>query len=149
MWIVSRRSSVRLFGSMVCVAMIGGAIAAGVHRRRAHEGAAPPAADRFALDEGGRLYARYCSPCHGESGRGDGRFYASSLSPAPPDFTDPAFLRSDQRLREAIASGSHGVGRSDLCPPWGHTLSSADLDDVASYIRHLQHVQSGASAAIN
>ncbi len=102
--------------------------------------------DRFAVEEGGRLYTRYCQPCHGESGQGDGRFYASSLQPAPADFTAPAFRSShtDQRLREAIIGGSASVGKSDLCPPWGKTFLATEVDYLVAYIRKLQEAQKDA-----
>lgn len=139
MWITSRKSN----GLVAAIVIVCVAIAAGLswggRREEAAASVTVIAPDRFAVEEGGRLYGRYCAPCHGESGKGDGRFYASSLTPVPPDFTDPAFSRSDPVLRDAIAGGSRSVGRSELCPAWGRTLSSADVDYVAGYIRQLQH----------
>ncbi len=108
----------------------------------------PRAEDRFAVEEGGRLYAHYCQACHGESGRGDGRFYASSLEPTPADFTAPAFhsARTDDQLHTAIAGGSRRVGRSDLCPAWEHTFSSTEVGYLVTYIRRLQGTQETAPA---
>lgn len=149
MWTSRKSKGLGAVAVGVCVAIVSVAIVGRLGRGRAVDDAqhaTVTAPDRFALEEGGRLYTRYCAPCHGESGKGDGRFYASSLTPAPADFTDAAFSRSDQRLREAIVDGSRNVGRSELCPPWGRTLSPADVDYVVAYIRQLQHGKERAPA---
>lgn len=133
------------------------AICVGVRSARRQDGggsgsapAAPPprAEARFAVEEGGRLYAHYCQACHGESGRGDGRFYASSLEPAPADFTAPAFrsARTDDQLHAAIALGSRRMGKSDLCPAWGQTFSTTEVGYLVAYIRQLQRTQEKAPA---
>lgn len=107
---------------------------------------ATPVQDRFALEEGGRIYARYCRPCHGESGRGDGRFYASSLNPAPPDFTDTAFRNShpERQLRQVIIGGSAAAGKSDLCPAWGKTFSPTEVDYLIAHIQQLRQSKQSA-----
>lgn len=143
--------------TLMAVASVGLAIFFGLSRARSQgaEGAppAPPAPmpraeDRFAVEEGGRLYAHYCQACHGESGRGDGRFYASSLEPAPADFTAPAFrnARTDDQLHAAIAGGSRRVGKSDLCPAWGQTFSTTEVGYLVAYIRQLHRTQETAPA---
>lgn len=107
---------------------------------------ATPAQDRFALEEGGRLYTHYCQPCHGESGRGDGRFYASALEPTPPDFTASAFWSShtERQLQDTIVRGSASVGKSDLCPPWGKTFLSSEVGYLIAYIKQLQNTTESA-----
>jgi mono/diheme cytochrome c family protein len=97
-------------------------------------------ADRFAVEEGGRLFGHYCAPCHGESGRGDGRYYASGLEPLPADLTNPelAKAQSDAALSQAISEGSAGRGKSNLCPGWGATLTPTEIAYLVRYIRHLQ-----------
>ncbi len=136
--------------TLMVVAGVGLAIFFGVGLRRvrsqdgggsqsASPAPAPHAEDRFAVEEGGRLYAHYCQACHGESGRGDGRFYASSLDATPADLTAPAFhkARTDNQLHAAIAGGSRAVGKSDLCPAWGHTFSTEDVGYLVAHIRQL------------
>jgi mono/diheme cytochrome c family protein len=95
----------------------------------------------FAVKEGGRLYQHYCSVCHGTEGRGDGRFFASTLSPAPTDFTKPEWRVewSDNHLVAAITVGTAARGKSDLCPAWGETFSSVEIQYLVAYIRELQH----------
>ena len=102
--------------------------------------------DRFEVTEGGRSYKHYCAVCHGSEGRGDGRFFASTLSPAPPDFTKPEWRSewSDNHLAAAITVGTAARGKSDLCPAWGETFSDVEIRYLAAYIRELQR-QAGAA----
>jgi mono/diheme cytochrome c family protein len=81
-------------------------------------------------------YRHYCQTCHGETGAGDG-FNAFNLDPHPRDLSDPAFQRAkkDADLADAIRRGGAGVGLSALMPPWGHTLSDRQIDDVVAYLR--------------
>jgi len=96
--------------------------------------------DRFAIEEGGRLFGHYCSPCHGEKGQGDGRYYATDLEPLPPDLTDSAFARSrsDKDLSRAIAGGATIKEKANLCPDWGLTLEPGEIACLVRYIRNLQ-----------
>jgi len=98
------------------------------------------------LARGKEVYSRYCSVCHGLEGRGDG-FNAYNLKPAPRDFTDSTFIvRLDSGLvTEAVTKGGLAVGLSASMPPWGRTLSHADIRDVAKYVRHLARPDSGGT----
>ena len=82
------------------------------------------------------VYEHYCQTCHGETGAGDG-FNAFNLDPHPRDLGDSGFqkTKSDADLADAIRRGGSGVGLSALMPPWGHTLSTQQIDDVILYIR--------------
>lgn len=84
---------------------------------------------------GKELYSRYCSVCHGTTGRGDG-FNAFNLNPKPRNFTDSAFVtRLDTSLiRETISRGGTAVGLSGLMPQWGKTLTKRDIDDLTSHV---------------
>ncbi|MBI3951432.1 MAG: cytochrome c [Acidobacteria bacterium] len=97
-------------------------------------------ADQFAIEEGGRLFGHYCAPCHGESGQGDGRYYASGLEPVPADLTgsELAKANSDENLVQDISQGSAGRGKSNLCPGWGATLPPTEITYLVRFIRHLQ-----------
>ncbi|HET7007711.1 MAG TPA: c-type cytochrome, partial [Candidatus Binatia bacterium] len=63
--------------------------------------------------EGRKLYASYCSTCHGEKGRGDG-MAAKSLPAKPADHTNGAVMNqlNDKFLVEVIAKGGGAVGKS-------------------------------------
>jgi len=97
----------------------------------------PPEAP-YELRLGRQTYAHYCQTCHGESGAGDG-FNAFNLDPRPRDLSDPGFQKSksDADLTDAVRRGGAGVGLSPLMPPWGHTLSSRQIDAVVLHLRSL------------
>jgi mono/diheme cytochrome c family protein len=91
----------------------------------------------FNLREGKRLFNHYCAICHSETGDGTGQYYGFGLSPTPANFTDKAFMKtmSDDHLFKAISEGSVGVGKSNMCPPWGKTFDKDEIDCMIIYIR--------------
>ena len=91
-------------------------------------------------------FTHYCQTCHGESGAGDG-FNAFNLDPHPRDLSDPEFQKkkSDAELADAIQRGGAGVGLSALMPPWGHTLSARQIDELVLYLRTLPTLRKAAS----
>ena len=90
--------------------------------------------------EGKSIYTRYCSPCHGASGKGDG-YNASSLDPRPKDLTDrdePYMANlSNAEIYEVIQKGGKGLDMAPLMPVFGHTLSPEEIWDVVAYVRTL------------
>ncbi len=90
---------------------------------------------KFVFRNGEKLYARYCAPCHGEQGEGDGIYFG--LEPKPADFTAPDFFqnRSEQDLATVASRGSKSLGKSNLCPPWGGTLNEEEIFSIAKYIK--------------
>lgn len=82
-----------------------------------------------------RMYAHYCAHCHGDDATGTGRLWASDLSPQPADLT--AIGADGNYLIAAIRDGSAAHGKSNLCPPWGRTISSIDIERLAQYIASL------------
>jgi mono/diheme cytochrome c family protein len=101
--------------------------------------AAAPAVPSYEMRLGKETYGHYCQSCHGETGAGDG-FNAFNLDPRPRDFSDVLFQKkkNDADLADAIRRGGSGVGLSPLMPPWGHTLSARQIDDVILYVRALR-----------
>lgn len=93
----------------------------------------------FNLREGKRLFNHYCAICHGESGDGSGQYYGYGLSPSPANFTDKAFMKTltDETMFKAISDGSAGVGKSNMCPPWGKSFDKDEIDCMITYIRTL------------
>lgn len=86
--------------------------------------------------QGKRLFAQYCSTCHGDEGKGDGQ-NASNLNPAPPDLTSSRITHDPALLRRVITQGSAAAGRSPLSPPWGRTLSAQRIDYLVEYCEAL------------
>ncbi len=87
---------------------------------------------------GKRLFARYCTTCHGEAGQGDGQ-NAYNLDPPPPDFRESLKAHPPSYWRQIVEGGSAAVGRSPLCPPWGHSLESGEIDALIAYLQALAH----------
>jgi mono/diheme cytochrome c family protein len=93
----------------------------------------------YEQSNGQKLFAHYCAVCHGVSGEGDG-FNAFNLTPKPRDLSDRASMQhfSDQQLFQVISQGGAERGRSNLMPPWGHTLSERQIRYVVAYVRTLE-----------
>lgn len=106
--------------------------------------AAPPPDGSYELRLGKALFRHYCQTCHGETGAGDG-FNAYNLDPRPRDLSEPAFQKrkSDTDLADAVRRGGAGVGLSPLMPPWEHTLSARQIDEVILYLRALSRQPAG------
>ena len=94
----------------------------------------------FAQDQakGKRLYATYCSNCHGTSGKGDG-LAAKSLPDRPANHTDGKFMSqlSDKYLHDIISKGGSRVGKSPFMPAWGSLLKDQQIRDIISFMRSL------------
>ena len=90
----------------------------------------------YELRQGREVYQHYCRTCHGETGAGDG-FNAYNLDPHPRDLSDPAFqkAKTDADLKDVVRRGGLGVGLSALMPPYGHTLTPDQVDQVVGYLR--------------
>lgn len=130
-----------LFSSLaVCAALVFGFLSCDA-RRPSAEAPTQPTSIRTQQDlaQGRTLYHQYCSPCHGQKGMGDGRYFASDLEPRPSDLTrtGAGILDSDQ-LVPWIQRGSAAFQRSTLCPSWGHTLSSTEIGALAHFVDSLR-----------
>ncbi len=88
--------------------------------------------------EAKRLYATYCSNCHGVSGKGDGQA-AKSLPVKPANHTDGKVMSqlSDKYLHDIISKGGSGVGKSPFMPAWGSLLKDQQIRNIISYMRSL------------
>lgn len=86
----------------------------------------------------GKTFVHYCSACHGTTGKGDGRYYAASLTPKPADLTAKEIsARDDEYLFEWISRGSAAMGKSNLCPPWSKTIQEGHIRAIIDHIRTL------------
>jgi mono/diheme cytochrome c family protein len=106
----------------------------------------PPAAHTTAKDS----YLSHCAACHGSEGRGDG-FNARFLPRTPTAHADATYMstRADDTLFDGIASGGAILNKSHLMPPWGRSLSPAEIKSLVAYMRTLCHCQEPAWAADN
>jgi mono/diheme cytochrome c family protein len=80
---------------------------------------------------GGDLYAIYCTPCHGVSGKGDGP--VSSKFVPPPDLTNADLQkgRTDGYWQSYL-----GVGGA-VMPAYGEALAPEERWHVVNYLRSL------------
>jgi len=101
--------------------------------------------------KGQKLYAKYCSSCHGTQAKGDGPV-AASLKNRPPDLT--AIQRKGEMFpfnKVAVAIDGEKTDRAEAhgtntMPVWGtifrRTSSAAEKEgDVYALTRYIQSIQ--------
>ena len=95
---------------------------------------APLAAAAQAARTGQQVYAATCAACHGQAGGGNGELF-------PPLASSEWVTGSEGRLVRIIMHGLtgeievQGQTFSGMMPPWGQTLSDAEIANVATYVR--------------
>ncbi|MBI3003192.1 MAG: cytochrome c [candidate division NC10 bacterium] len=99
---------------------------------------AAPAAAQGDAKAGRQLYNKWCVPCHGLRGRGDGPL-AVSLPVKPGNHADGTRMNglSDAYLFTIIKQGGQAVQKSQMMPPWGTQLTDQQIRDVIAYVRSL------------
>ena len=99
------------------------------------------AADKEAMEMGGRLYQTYCMQCHGATAQG-------SRDKGFPNLTDKDWQwgGSPEQVVETIANGRMGV-----MPPYGGNPEAiggdAGAKEVANYVRSLSGLKNDAALA--
>ncbi len=88
--------------------------------------------DRSTLDRGRLLFARFCSPCHGLSGEGDGPVTKRGYPPPPSLFADSSLRLSDGEVFRVITNGTGNM------PPHAAQISREDRWKVILHLRSLQ-----------
>jgi len=85
------------------------------------------------VKNGATIYKTYCSPCHGDKGKGDGPASAS-LSPKPADHTSEVVQgQSDGSMYYKISEGHAHTAM----PPFKAVLNADQRWAVINYIRTL------------
>lgn len=84
-----------------------------------------------------QLFEFYCAQCHGVKGDGKGINVGKDFATDPRNFTSTADMekRTDEDIRTVIKDGGPAISKSPLMPPWGATLSAAEVNDLLAYIR--------------
>lgn len=87
-------------------------------------------------------YLKFCAPCHGREGKGDG-FNARFLPVKPTVHSGGEYMsqRPDDTLFDGVFSGGYILNRSHLMPPWGKTLSFDEIKALVNYMRELCQCQ--------
>lgn len=96
-----------------------------------------PAAARGS-SEAERLYNVHCAACHGVEGNGDG-WNGRYLDRPPARHSDARAMsaRADDRLFDGIYAGGAILGGSARMPPFGGSLTPAEIRLLVGYIREL------------
>jgi len=90
----------------------------------------PVAPTAESVARGQKLFAIYCTPCHGVGGKGDGTVTPRFIP--PPDLTSaPVQGKSDGHISYYIGYGGA------LMPAYGEALTVAERWDVVNYVRTL------------
>ncbi len=86
--------------------------------------------------QGKRIFYDNCVWCHADSTPA-GPSNRSNVTPTPALMNDGATLNvmSDDYLQNIIVLGGSAMGKSAMMPPWGRSLSQADIQALIAYIR--------------
>lgn len=100
--------------------------------------AASAAAAQADVKAGRELYNKWCTSCHGVTGKGDGPV-AANLPVKPGNHTDGSRMNvlPDTYLFTIIKQGGQAVQKSQMMPPWGTQLTDQQIRDVIAYLRSL------------
>jgi len=90
----------------------------------------------YSQAQGKRLFYAYCVWCHADATPA-GPSNRSNVNPMPALANDGATLNpmSDELLRNTITLGGSAMGKSAMMPPWGRTLSQAEIDEIIAFLR--------------
>lgn len=92
----------------------------------------PEKTTEFSLLAGKELYGIYCTPCHGESGKGDGPV-AKKFVPTPIDISGTGFGMAPEGVLFAIVThGWNGM------PPFRADLTATERWQVVAWVRTLK-----------
>jgi S-disulfanyl-L-cysteine oxidoreductase SoxD len=107
----------------------------------------PVRATAKSIDTGGRLFAIYCTPCHGKSGTGDG-LVGEKLILKPFNLTSSNDQHSwtDKAYSDGYIYGMMTFGGA-VMPPYANDLSSNERWHVVNYIRAVLQKSPVAAAA--
>lgn len=92
------------------------------------------------LASGAAIYAEKCSPCHGDTGMGDGSMSAK-LQKAPPKIGSPEVARAAAPVNwyTTVTEGNMGA----MMPPFKNVISDKQRWDVVAYVLSM-----GANTAV-
>ena len=85
------------------------------------------------------LYRFHCAQCHGLKGMGDGPNATKEMPVSPRDHTSAVEMNklTDADIINAITEGGPATSKSSLMPPYGKTLSKAEISSLKDYLRKL------------
>jgi len=86
-----------------------------------------------------QVFQFYCAQCHGLQGKGDGPNVGTDFPVSPRNFTNAEEMNklSDADIKNVILDGGPSMSKSPMMPPWGKTLSEAEVDALIQHLRKL------------
>ena len=107
-------------------------------RSRSHTELDPVNTGTYTGEAGKDNFIANCSPCHGDSGKGDGPL-ADTLGEGvkPRNLSDAKLLsaRTDEFLFKVVKSGGVSVGFSESMPSWNETFTDVEIKQIIQYVR--------------
>lgn len=97
--------------------------------------------DEEALKRGARIYAVFCTPCHGGGGRGDGLVSQRGFPPPPSLFAPTSMEMKDGQMFHILTYG--GVNM----PSYAAQISREDRWKAILHVRDMQRREASAAAA--
>jgi mono/diheme cytochrome c family protein len=108
----------------------------------AREAPQPQTISRALIDRGRERYGVFCTPCHGQDGRGGGMIVARGFPSAGNLTAEPLRKASAAEIYDAIANGRRAMfGMAQMIP-------SSDRWAIVAYVRALQLSQDAAVASL-
>lgn len=107
-------------------------------RSRSHTEIDPVNTGTYTGEAGKDNYIANCSPCHGDTGKGDGPLMETlGEGVKPRDLSDAKLLsaRTDEFLFKVVKSGGAAVGFSEAMPSWTETFTDAEIKQIVQYVR--------------
>lgn len=107
-------------------------------RSRSHIAIDPVNTGTYTGEAGRDNYIANCSPCHGDTGKGDGPLMETlGEGVVPRNLSDAKLLseRTDEFLFKVIKSGGVAVGLSEAMPSWTETFTDAEIKQIVQYVR--------------
>ena len=108
-------------------------------RNRSHIEIDPVNTGTYTGEAGKDNFIGNCSPCHGDTGKGDGPL-ADTLGEGikARNLSDAQLLsaRTDEFLFKVVKSGGVAVGFSESMPSWKETFTDAEIKQIVQYVRN-------------
>lgn len=85
------------------------------------------------------VFKFYCAQCHGLGGKGDGPNVTKNFPVSPRNFTNAEEMNklSDADIKNVVLDGGPSASKSPMMPPWGKTLTEAEVDGLVKHLRKL------------
>lgn len=87
------------------------------------------------VTRGKELYARHCSGCHGEDGRGEAKTFRPNVGNLAVKVLMDEL--SDEYLFAVIQKGGAAVGKNAAMPAWSAYFNDDDIGNLVAFVRTL------------